>query len=413
GPHQGRLVHRRRHRTMLQSQGPTVVQRAFSPHPSCRSDDAVVDWARGTMRVDVQALRQGRAVRMALACVGAVLALPAFEIGYRLQAQRPVLSLEDWRAGRLEDLKFGDRVRFDPELGWALRDEYESQGYNTLEWGVRRNFCEKDIRTGGVLAVGDAFTDGGTEVADGETWPAHLERIADVPVLNGGVAGYAIDQIVLRAEQLLTEVQPRTLIVGVHEASIVRASFSVYGTPKPYYTVDSGRLVHHAPVRKPASPAATPDWRTAVRGILGYSAVLDVVLGNLAPEYWQGRIDPPVFQTVDNDPAAVACALLQRLKGRADTAGVRMLLLLQHDRKELAEGTEPGAATSAVAACAAAAGLEVIDQLTSLRAAVAAKPDVLNDLYLSSGFGQMTRTGNRATAELLSGAISRTAALNK
>ncbi len=349
---------------------------------------------------------------MALACVGAALALPAFEIGYRLQTQRPVLALENWRAGRLEDLKYGDRVRFDPVLGWALRDEYESERYHTLDHGIRRNFCERDIRPGGVLAVGDAFTDGGTEVADGETWPAHLERIAAVPVLNGGVAGYAIDQIVLRAEQLLTEVQPRTLIVGVHEESIQRAGFSVYGTPKPYYTIDAVTLVHHDPVREPASPDATPDWRTAVRDSLGYSAVLDVVLGHVAPDYWQGRIEAPVFRTVDNDPTAVTCALLQRLKGRADAAGVRVLLLMQYARKVIADGSGPGAATRAAAACAAAVGMEVVDQLGSLRAAVAAKPDVLDELYLSSGFGQMTRAGNRATAELLAGAISKTVALN-
>src|SRR5262245_43647016 len=72
-----------------------------------------------TMQAPVRPLLPGLVARAVLACTGALLALPAFEIGYRLHTQRPVLALDDWRGGRIEDIRFGERGRFDTDLGWA------------------------------------------------------------------------------------------------------------------------------------------------------------------------------------------------------------------------------------------------------------------------------------------------------
>src|SRR5262245_46156432 len=102
--------------------------------------------------------------RLALACALVPLALVTLDLGYRAQSHRPVLALDDWRAARIEYLTFGERGRFDPVLGWAPRERYEGKHYNTLDLGIRRNFGEHEIRTGGVLAVGDVFTEGGSEV---------------------------------------------------------------------------------------------------------------------------------------------------------------------------------------------------------------------------------------------------------
>jgi hypothetical protein len=354
----------------------------------------------------------GLVARAALVCTCAFLALPAFEIGYRLHTQRPVLVLDDWRGGRIEDIRFGERGRFDAHLGWAPREEFEGSGYNTLEHGIRRNLYETDLRAGGILAVGDVFTNGGNEVADGETWPAHLERLLRAPVLNGGVVGYATDQIVLRAEQLLPEAQPRVLAIALSEDSIKQAGFSSFGSSKPYYTLERGELVHHAPARGRAQPQA--EWRAQARDAMGYSAVLDVVLSSIAPTYWLGDAGEQVFQKADNDPVAVTCGLLQRLKARADADNVRTLLLMQHARNVVAEGGEPGENTRKVVDCAGAMGLEVVDQLGTLRALVAENPAALDALYLqNSGYGQMSPNGNRETAELLARSLGTVSALAK
>jgi hypothetical protein len=142
--------------------------------------------------------------------------------------------------------------------------------------------------------------------------------------------------------------------------------------------------------------------------VLGHSALLDVVLSRVVPDYWIGKAGAPVFRSVDNDPVAVTCALLQRLKTRADADGIRMLLLLQHMRQAVAEKTEPQEDVKKVAACAASMAIEVVDQFEGLRAIAAASPEGLGDYYLQGeGDGQMSRKGNLHAAELLVRALKR------
>jgi hypothetical protein len=316
-----------------------------------------------------------------------------------------MLALDDWRTARIERLVFGDHGRFDPVLGWAPWEEYRGDDYNTLDLGIRRNFNEDEIRTGGVLAVGDVFTEGGAEVADSETWPAQVERMTGEPVLNAGVVGYAADQIVLRAEQLLARARPSILVIGLFEETVARAGYSSFGTSKPYFTLDDGQLVYHAPTR--AEPDALSSWRARVRHVLARSAVLDVVLSRLAPGYWQGEAGEEVSQSAGNDPVGVTCALLERVAKRAAQGGARVLLFLQHARKTVLARTEPAEDMKKVAACATPAGIEVIDQFDVLRSLTVANPGALNDLYLQGdGYGQMTSIGNWHAADLVARALN-------
>jgi hypothetical protein len=343
---------------------------------------------------------------LALAFLLAPLAFAALDLGYRAQLDRPLLALDDWRAARIERLMFGDRAQFDPVLGWAPREEFESDNFNTLDLGIRRNFNEDGLRTGGVLAVGDVFTEGGTEVADSETWPAQLERMTGEPVLNAGVAGYAADQIVLRAEQLLAQARPGTLVLGLYEETIPRTGQSSFGSSKPYYTLEGGQLTYHPPRR--TEPDALSGWPARLRDVLSRSAVLDAVLSRLSPSYWQGKAGEEVFQSAGNDPVAVTCAVLERVAKRAQQDGIRMLLLLQHARKSVFDRTEPVEDMQHVAACAAPLGVEVIDQFQTLRGLAIANPGALNDLYLNGeGYGQMSPIGNWHAADLVARALNR------
>lgn len=353
--------------------------------------------------------------RVAPTCACAVLALSALEVGYRVHTDRPVLTLQNWRAERISDLRFGVQGRFDVELGWAPRDAHQSPGYSTLRSGIRRNHAETDVRTGGILAVGDEFTNSGDDVADDETWPAQLERLIGAPVLNGGVPGYATDQIVARAERLLPLAQPETIVVALFQESIRRAGFSVFGEPKPYCTMELDELACHPPPQ-PADEQPAPDWPGKARDALGYSAILDVVLAYVVPVYWLGDAGAGAFRTVDNDPVAVTCALLARLKRRADAGRIRVLLLMQHARKAVTDRAEPGEAARKVSACAGAMGLEVVDQFPTLHAVATALPAALDNLYLpgdGASEGRMSPQGNRATADLLARTLGKSAAHGK
>jgi hypothetical protein len=332
----------------------------------------------------------------------------AIEVGYRIHSERPVFALGNWRAWRIEFRSFGDRGRFDSLLGWAPKERYEGDGYNTVAHGIRRGSGKGDaeVPNGAVLAVGGSLTDGGPNVDDDETWPAQLERLAGSPVLNAGVSGYGTDQIVLRAERLLPLVRPKTLIVGFVGEEIHRAGLSSYGASRPYFTLESGELKYHPP-RQPLADDATPAWQARVRDLLGYSAVADTVLSLVAPDYWMGTAGRAAFQKADNEPVGVTCALLQRLKQRTEADGIRLLLFMQHGRIVIATKEEPFDDAKKVTQCATAAGIEVADQFEALRAIAAANPAALSEFYRR---GRMSPKGNRLAAEVLARAINKATA---
>ena len=336
-----------------------------------------------------------------LSClVGAVLV----EVSYRAVTGLPLFSLEDWRHRRVNVARFGDRAIYDPVLGWKLRSGYSSDAFNTLQQGIRRNFRETQVRTGGVLAVGDSFTEGWDEVRDEETWPAHLERLIDRPVVNGGVGGYATDQIILRAEQLLTVVEPQILIIGFNEIDIFRSGHAPFGGPKPYFTIYNGDLRFHAP-----QPLDTGDQSGLLvrlgygtRGFLGYFAVADAILKRIALDYWYGDTGQ-VYRKVDTDEIAVTCALLQRLKSTADKRRIRVLLFVQYYGEFILEEDEISENAKKVESCARVANLEVVDQFEALRAIAIARPLVFREYYamLEGQFLHMSSKGNAHAAGLL------------
>ena len=351
---------------------------------------------------------RGRIASVAVACVVVVLGCTAIELGYRIHSERPALALTSWRDLRIEYQTFGARAKFDPLLGWVSTDWHEGGGYNTVAHGIRRNPAEQDheIPPDAILVVGGGFADGGTNVDDDETWPAQLERLVGRRVLNAGVPGYATDQIVLRAEQLLPLVRPKTLVVGFVGEEIPRAALSIYGVSKPYFTLENGALVLHAPRSFLVPDPTTPAWQAYVRGLLGYSAVLDVVLGQVAPTYWTGKAGQMDFEKIDNDPARVTCALLERLKRRTDADGIRLLLLMQHGSIVVTQKEQPLDDARTVAQCATAAGIEVVDQFASLRALAVADLAAFRGLYLK---GAPSPKGNRQAAEMLARAIDKAA----
>src|SRR5262245_17346754 len=146
----------------------------------------------------------------ALVAASFVVSLAVIEGGYRFVANLPLFELTDWRASKVVRSEY--KAAVDPVLGWTVQPWTETDDFSTIDHGIRANFNEKVVRTGGILAVGDSFTQG-WEVDDDETWPSYLEKLADVPVINAGVGGYGTDQIVLRAEQLLPIVQPKILVI--------------------------------------------------------------------------------------------------------------------------------------------------------------------------------------------------------
>src|SRR5262245_16846833 len=225
----------------------------------------------------VRARLGARVGNVVLVLTSMLMSLLAIEIGYRLVAGLPVLKLANWRTEQIVKVNLGELKAIpDSILGWTNKSSsYNVDGYSTIEHGVRKNFEETTIRNGGMLAAGDSFTEG-WDVKDDESWPAVVEKLTAVPVVNAGTGGYGTDQPILRAEQMLPIVKPKILLIGFHEIAIVRAGFSTFGAPKPYFTLENGELRYHPPTA-PEPQKTKIAWTMVqpVRQALGYSAFAD------------------------------------------------------------------------------------------------------------------------------------------
>lgn len=105
--------------------------------------------------------------------------------------------------------------------------------------GTRAQNREGPAATGPlIVAFGDSMTEG-YAVGDDETWPAALERLTHRPVLNAGVRGYDLDQMVLRAERLVPELNPSTVVLAFIADDISRTALAVRDfRSKPYFIPD-------------------------------------------------------------------------------------------------------------------------------------------------------------------------------
>ncbi len=357
------------------------------------------------------AARSSRWANVGLLLISVLAPLLAIELGYRLVAGLPLLKLANWRTEHVVMVNLGELKAIpDPVLGWTNRSSsYNEDGYTTLEHGVRKNFDETTIRTGGMLAAGDSFTEG-WEVKDHESWPAVIEKLTSVPVVNAGTGGYGADQTILRAEQMLPIVKPKILLIGFHEIAITRAGHTAFGAPKPYFTFDNGELRYHPATFVQPRQKNTIARRTAygIREALGYSAFADYLLSRINPNFWHGDPDRDLYQRSGADEVDVTCALLQRLKSRADQDSIHMILVLQYYATLILESDRPGPYSQAVAACARDIGIRVVDQFAPLHAIVAVGgPAIIRDYYwLTDGvFGHMTAKGNEHVANLIFAAL--------
>jgi hypothetical protein len=177
-------------------------------------------------------------------------------------------------------------------------------------------------------------------------------------VLNAGVRGYGLDQIVLRAERLAPIVKPGAIVLAFIEDDINRAGLSVrQGVHKPYFlTTGDGVSLRNVPV--PTAPVQDP--LDPLRHVLGYSYLLDYVMRQVdAIDFWHGDAR---HTGVDVD--LLACRLMQRFAALAKRQDVHAIVVAL--RNDLAEVDEREAArlrrrVSAVLDCARLAGLGVID----------------------------------------------------
>jgi len=191
------------------------------------------------------------AIAPALAIALGLLFVSEIALRVRFGEISAITGAAEWRAGEWEGLTyFWDR--YDPSLGWTNLPGYRSD--DRVPFGVRinaqglrgdRDYAPSPPRGVRRIAVfGDSCVFG-TEVDDDSTVPALLEgHLEAAEVLNFGVTGYGLGQMVLRLETEGFALAPdHVVVVILIPSDLSRDPMSAFTHPKPTFSVESGQLV--------------------------------------------------------------------------------------------------------------------------------------------------------------------------
>lgn len=140
---------------------------------------------------------------------------------------------------------------YDEKLGWTPKPgTYRSVTITSERF---RQTSPPEIKSPKIkiLALGDSVTFGNT-VSDNETWPYYLSEQLGCSVINAGVSGYGLDQMVLRLAGVISQVRPALVILSLISDDVWRCELSYRGRYKPYYDIIGGKLkIFNQPVPTP------------------------------------------------------------------------------------------------------------------------------------------------------------------
>jgi hypothetical protein len=341
----------------------------------------------------------GLAGRIALVVASLIVSLLVLEVACRLMRGGPG-ALTHWpNLARGQMIETGDGLGCsyadDATLGWALPRHCRSATYNVTD-GIRDTpstlSSATTLQDSPVLVTGSSFALG-DEAADGETWPAYLQGLIGRRVVNAGVSGYALDQMVLRTEELAPRLKPALVIVSFTAGDIWRNEQSVaYSRDKPYFAVVDGHLeLRNVPIAPPSArpPPLPPAARLFGRSMLAQEIVERLLIGD-GWYYDEVQAMPP------GSGPAISCLLMQRLA----KLGTPVVVLAQYGRGVWTANRAYNAKAlrdiATVLRCAGDAGLIPFDLADALKAAVQARG--LGAVYRAE---HHTPDGNRAVAQLV------------
>ncbi len=341
---------------------------------------------------------------LALTAVTLVLCLLAGEFISRLSD--PGASRWQWRGHAVEAREPAPgeaQFAYDPTLGWApipgSSGTMLGKPLSFTAEGTREQNRDGPRATGpAIIAFGDSMTEG-YGVGNDETWPAHLERLTGRRVLNAGVRGYGLDQMVQRAERMVPAIRPSTVVLAFIADDISRTALSVRDSKgKPYFVPEGEGLgLRNVPVQA----AGRSSLMTAARQVLGYSHLFNRMVAFLGVQQsWHGS---EVGTGVD--PFIVSCRLMDRLSAlvkreRADALVVALPEQGVFFDVKAAAGQHQ--ALTQVLGCAAKAGLPTLDT----RAAFETE-NVGRDVDTYYAMMHFTDRGNAVAARSIAAALGR------
>jgi hypothetical protein len=196
----------------------------------------------------------------------------------------------------------------------------------------------------------------------------------------------------------MSVLKPSAVVVVILDDDINRTGQKVYaGAPKPWFQLQDGRLIHHnSPVPAPSIDKPALRW-------LAHSYLAVWVTERFGLEdVWQQQ----AYVAADNDPIAVTCAMLERLKQTVDAASIPLYVVMLYggsDRLADMNVSVEKARPIAVRACANRMAIPTIDLLDSLISLAKSDMTTYRAYYhrsgpLGDGFGHLTADGNAFVA---------------
>jgi len=265
------------------------------------------------------------------------------EVIYRAWTGSPLIPDRNFVSYELEENFYSmNFYEFDQTLGWKFQMSSINKkpvvslqkdglpSFTIGEFSLRMNNSSefrKPMKRA-ILAAGDSFT-AGAQVKDDESWPAILEIILSTPVLNSGVSGYGVDQIVLRVEALAKTLSPKVVIYSFLDEDILRTSYDIFSAFKPYYilTEDGGLALHEVPVKETVSRT---NRLGLLRTIFGYSKIIHEGMKSISPYTCMGR--ELSFRQVSTNKEAIeiSCRLLDKIIADSKRFNFRPLIVMQY-----------------------------------------------------------------------------------
>jgi len=351
-----------------------------------------------------------------LVIVSLFICLIVLEIALRRWDEVPVFSTQNFVARPLDQVH-NTGNEFDARVGWVTAPnlkahDYLGQSFTTGQYGARMSSTEiVPLQSGSILMVGDSFA-AGSEVGDADSWPAQLERLAGVNIVNAAVGGYGLDQIVLRAEMLVPLLKPRMLLLQTrleYGISVGRMSVAS-GAPKPYFTVRNGELaLHNDPVPTVAPNLANIGW---LRSIFGHSYFIKYVMTRLNLLQWWGDPGSNRFELTPDEAVQVGCLLMRRMAEIGTRNNIPVALILQYSGLEpMEQPLHWEHDRDRLLSCAHDQPLEVVDTLEALKSAYQ-NGDLASYQRLwmmqdhNRVYGHMSVEGNRLIATLIAKQLS-------
>lgn len=185
-----------------------------------------------------------------------VLSVFLFECVFRVLA-----SIKDFRFRYIEQVgrKTGKFI-YDPDLGWRNRPNFSGQfewpnritneKINSLGWIGKEFTIKKPDNVYRIAIIGCSITYGYGVNAE-EAYPKELERLLNnksslkqkIEVLNFGVNGYGLDQMVLNYSVYVRNYKPDLVILQFYLLNLNRALYAeMWATQKPVYVFVNGKL---------------------------------------------------------------------------------------------------------------------------------------------------------------------------